>query len=241
ASDIDRYFGVRQSIPLVAPTAIGKANDLASQLLAGASGDLMAQTAFVSALFMDVLGRPADVAGVNYWVGLLQAGRSREHVVKGIWESPEHRGVQVDAIYRALLHRPADDQGRAYWGGLLLAGKTEEQISAGILASDEYTRTHPDAAAFVSGLYADVLTRPLDAAGAARWRGLRQKGASREEVAAGVLGSAEAVGLELARDYAAFLRRPLDPSGWQYWVPLALSTPTPEETDAVSVLISDAY
>src|SRR5262249_43407726 len=117
ATDPDRYFGILESIPVVPPTAVGKVDFLGSQLIAGASGDLMAQAAFVSALYEDVLGRPADMAGVNYWTGLLQAGFTRAQVAQGIWESPEHRGVQVDALYRALLHRPADALGRAYWGG----------------------------------------------------------------------------------------------------------------------------
>src|SRR5262249_11900804 len=157
---------VTPSVHIVLPTAIGKVDLLASQLLAGAQGDLMAQTAFVNVLYVDVLGRVADVAGVNYWVGLLQAGFTRAQVAAGVWESPEHRGVQVDALYRALLHRPADPLGVAYWGGLLQAGQTEEQVAAGILASPEYALTHPDAASFVGGLYAAVLGRALDPAGA---------------------------------------------------------------------------
>jgi hypothetical protein len=241
ASDPDRYFGVRDSIPVVPPTAIGKVDLLASQLLLGAQGDLMAQADFVSALYQDVLGRPVDAAGVNYWVVLLQAGFTRAQVAAGIWESPEHRGVQVDALYRALLHRPADTLGVAYWGGLLLAGQSEEQVAAGILSSPEYAGTHPDAASFVAGVYADVLTRPLDPAGAAWWEGLLRGGASRAAVAAGVLASPEAMGLGLARDYAAYLRRPLDPVGWQYWMPLALATPAPTEAAALGVLASDAY
>jgi len=68
-----------------------------------------------------------------------------------------------------------------------------------------------------------------------------QGGASREQVAAGVLASPEALGLGLARDYAAFLRRPLDPAGWQYWVPLALASPDSADAAALGVLASDAY
>src|SRR5262249_24812198 len=157
-----RYFGILESIPIVPPTALGKHNLLGSQLLAGPQGDLMAQTAFVNALYMDVLGRPADVAGVNYWVGLLQAGYTRAQGAQGIWAWPEHRGVQVDPRYRQLLHRPADPAGVAYWGGLLLGGQSDEQVAAGILSSPEYARRHPDAASFVSGLYAAVLGRALD-------------------------------------------------------------------------------
>jgi hypothetical protein len=114
-------------------------------------------------------------------------------------------------------------------------------VAAGILTSAEYGAAHPDVASFVSGLYADVLTRPLDAVGAAYWEGLLQSGASRAAVAAGVLASPEAEGLGLARDYAAYLRRPLDPAGWQYWVPLALATSALAETEALGVLASDAY
>jgi len=241
ASDTDRYFGIREDIPVVDPTAIGKVDLLGSQLIAGAAGDMMGQAAFVGALYEDVLGRPVDVAGVNYWVTLLQAGMSRAQVAQGVWESPEHRDEQVDQLYRALLHRPADAAGLAYWGGLLRAGQSEAQVAAGILASAEYAAAHPDAASFVSGLYTDVLGRALDGAGAAYWEGLLRGGASRAAVAAGVLASPEAMGLELARDYAAYLRRPLDPAGWQYWVPLALAGPTPAETAALGVLASDAY
>src|SRR5262249_44424150 len=90
ASDTDRYFGMSQSIPLVSPTAFGNVDLLGSQLLAGPQGDLMGQTAFVNALYQDVLGRPADVAGVNHWVGLLQAGVTRAQVAAAIWQTPEH-------------------------------------------------------------------------------------------------------------------------------------------------------
>ena len=95
-----------------------------------------------------------------------------------IWQSPEHRADEVAALYRQLLHRPADAQALAYWGGQLLGGQSEEQVAARILASPEYTAAHPDAASFAGGLYADVLGRALDRAGAAYWEGLLQGGAS---------------------------------------------------------------
>ena len=47
--------------------------------------------------------------------------------------------------------------------------------------------------------------------------------------------------MELARDYATFLRQPLDRDGWQYWVPLALATSKPAETAALGILATDAY
>ena len=56
-----------------------------------------------------------------------------------------------------------------------------------------------------------------------------------------MLASPEAEGQGVARDYAAYLRRPLDPAGWQYWVPLALATPAPPEAAALGILASDDY
>jgi hypothetical protein len=199
------------------------------------------QATLVKALYRDVQGRAADPAGVSYWVGLLQAGRTQAQVATALWQSPEHRALLVEALYRQLLHRPADALAQAYWGGQLLAGQSEEQVAARILASPEYYAAHPDAAAFVNGLFADVLGRALDGAGAAYWEGLLQVGASRQEVAAAVLASPEAVGMGLARDYAAYLRRPLDPAGWQYWVPRALASPAPTEAAALALLASEAY
>jgi uncharacterized repeat protein (TIGR01451 family) len=241
ASDSDRYFGVRQTIPVVPPTTIGKIDLLDSTGPGGASANLMGQAAFVSALYEDLLGRPADAAGVNYQVNLLQAGMTRAQVVQGVWQLPEHRSEQVDGLYRALLHRPADPAALAYWGALLQAGESEEQVAAGILASAEYTAAHPDAASFVGGLYADVLGRAADAAGASYWKGLLAAGASRQEVAAEVLASPDALGLALARDYAAYLRRPLDATGRQYWMPLAMASPGSADPVALGILASDEY
>jgi Domain of unknown function (DUF4214) len=85
-----------------------------------------------------------------------------------------------------------------------------------------------------------VLGRPADA-GAATWQGLLQGGASRKDVARAVLASPEAVGLAVARDYLAYLRRPLDPAGQAFWVPRALASPAPTEAAAVGILASDAY
>jgi hypothetical protein len=240
ATDPDRYFGILEDIPEVDPSAFGKLDLLALPLLAGPHGDPVAQAAFVSALYQDVLGRQADIAAVNVCVGLLQVGVTRAQLVQAVWESPEHRRDQVDQFYQALLHRPAEAGGMAYWGGLLLGGQSEEQVEAGILASPEYTSTHPDAVSFVSGLYNDVLTRP-PGVDAAYWVGRLLNGASREQVAREVVASPEAVVLGLARDYAAFLRRELDTAGEQYWVALGLATRTPAEIDALGVLASDEY
>ncbi len=232
----DRYFGIQDDIPEVDPTDQGKGG-----LLGGSPETLQGQIDFVNGLYVDVLGRAADVNGVNYWVGLLQVGFARTQVATDFWESPEHRALQVDALYQSLLHRSDNAQEQGYWVAQLLGGQSEEQVSADILASPEYALTHATAASFVDGLYADVLTRAPDSAGEAFWEAMLQNGASREQVALGLLDSAEAVSLRVARDYAAYLRRPVDPAGLDFWVPAAQNSAKPTETTAVGVLSSDEY
>jgi len=59
----------------------------------------------VEKLYLNILGRPAEKAGIDYWVGLLEQGISRLDVVASISESQENKvnlapiigqGVQLD-------------------------------------------------------------------------------------------------------------------------------------------------
>src|SRR5205807_1092242 len=77
--------------------------------------NLVAQAAFVDGLYRHVLGRPADAAGLISWVKALQNGASRAQVVEVVWNSVEHRGLEVGRLYATFLHRNADAGGRAAW------------------------------------------------------------------------------------------------------------------------------
>ena len=135
--------------------------------------------AYVIALYRDVLERTADVSGLNFWVGQLDAGVSRDAVATSFWLSEEHRGLQVDLFYRILLKRAADPAGRAFWLNTLLGGTSEVEVVAGIASSPEYTASHPTAEDYVNGLYLDLLDRAADpgglAARARRQLGLEQR------------------------------------------------------------------
>jgi hypothetical protein len=45
---------------------------------------------FIGGLYMQFLGRPAEQAGINEWLGYMQAGHRDEEVVAGIGGSPEY-------------------------------------------------------------------------------------------------------------------------------------------------------
>ena len=95
-------------------------------------------TDFVKSMYSDVLGRPVDSGGLNYFVSLLAAGTSRAQVVAAIVYSTEHLDSTVDGYYVKFLSRHVDPSGEAYWVGQLQAGARDESIVALIAGSDEY-------------------------------------------------------------------------------------------------------
>jgi hypothetical protein len=62
-------------------------------------------------------------------------------VTQGFWQSPEHRGRQVDQFYATLLHRQADPGGRASWVNALQTGLSEADLMRSFLTSAEYTNS----------------------------------------------------------------------------------------------------
>lgn len=66
---------------------------------------------FVQLVYRNVLGRPGETAGVDYWTGVLdRRERNRGQVMVGFSESPENktataRSVDVVMLHRALLAR----------------------------------------------------------------------------------------------------------------------------------------
>ena len=66
---------------------------------------------FVQALYLDVLKRPADQAGLQGFTQALAAGVTRQQVAQIIVDSPEGITVDVQGLYNQLLHRNADAGG----------------------------------------------------------------------------------------------------------------------------------
>jgi hypothetical protein len=193
---------------------------------------------FVQAVYRAVLSRKADTAGMASWVVLLQAGGTRQQVAEGLWDSPEHRGLQVDQFYATYLHRAADASGRAFWVSALLDGVSEEQVAAAFLTSAEYEQAHPDLDAYLSGLYADVLGRAPDPDGLASWQAAAQGGVSREALADAFLQSPEKQLKCVDGYYADFLGRAGEPSGVAAWMAAMQSSQLSPEQVAQAFLAS---
>jgi hypothetical protein len=193
---------------------------------------------YVLSLYRTVLGRAGDTGGVTSWAHQLQIGATRQQVAQGIWESPEHRGQEVDQDYATYLNRTADPAGRAAWVQAFESGATENQVALGFLTSSEYLLQHASAAAFVNGLYADVLGRTGDAAGLASWMSQAQTLQGELLTANDFLSAAERNTQVLERYYADFLGRAPDTTGEQTWL-FQLGNGGTRSSVAESILASD--
>jgi hypothetical protein len=96
-------------------------------------------SAFVDALYADVLLRSPDAAERAGWVAALQGGLSRAAVARGFVTSLEADTRLVDNFYQVFLRRPSDPGGLAAWVSALQAGtQTIGSVAEAILSSDEY-------------------------------------------------------------------------------------------------------
>lgn len=185
--------------PKVDNTALGQANTL------------------VKALYQDILGRPADSGGLNYFASKVVAGATSQVIANQLLTSPEYYGKLVDSFYATYLHRQADAGGRAAWVGQLSAGTTSDQIVASFLTSAEYASKNNGNAAFVDGLYRDILGRNADAGGRASWINLLNSGTSKKDVITGFLTSQERREKLVDQVYRQMLNHSADTAGKQLY------------------------
>jgi uncharacterized repeat protein (TIGR01451 family) len=200
-----------------------------------------AQTAFVRGLYHSLLGRDAEPAGEAFWVGLLRAGVTRTDIARGIWDSVEHRGIEVDSYYATFLNRKAEPAGRAFWVNALLSSTGEALVVEGFLTSVEYSTIHSSDAAFVDALYPDVLSRGPDADGRAHWLQALQGGIDRAEVALDFVLSKESELRAVDAFYAAYLHRAAETGGQQFWLNELQTGNRSFESVGVGFLDSDEY
>ncbi len=194
-------------------------------------------TGFIESLYEDVLHRPADPAGQAYYANLLATGAGVLDVATLIWESAEHRGMQVDSYYQTYLHRAADPAGRQFWITEMENGVSEEAVVTDMLKSPEYIAEHPTQTQFITGLYQDLLNRAPDAAGLTTWMNVMAQRpgttpgkldpADEAYVASiqwpivlqSIFESTERETMLVDAMYTNFLNRPVDPAGLANWVP----------------------
>jgi hypothetical protein len=95
-------------------------------------------SAFVSGLYNDILGRPADAPGLAFWVQMLQDSTTRTTVARAFLTFPEAIKRTVDIDYATLLQRPANPAEEQTWINALATGFSPSSIAEQFLASDEF-------------------------------------------------------------------------------------------------------
>lgn len=122
---------------------------------------------WIGAMYQDLLGRGADLAGWQHWMSVLASGGSRYEVALGIATSAEHEARVVANDYFTYLGRTASPADINYWVGQFAAGAQNEDVVAGFLASPEYfndaSKAQGTAVGWLDSAYQDLFDRaPTD-------------------------------------------------------------------------------
>jgi hypothetical protein len=99
----------------------------------------------VDRAFTDILRRPTDSAGRDYWVGRLRRGLITRKLRANLYGSAEYLTTQgggtvqgfVTAAYRDILGRDADPAGLDHWVGLIRSGTPRGTVAERFLATAE--------------------------------------------------------------------------------------------------------
>ena len=180
------------------------------------SNPSVSATPFLAAIYQSILQRKVDIYGQATFTQQLSQGYSAGEVVQEIWNSPEHRQLEIEGYYQQFLHRPADAAGLQVFEHLFSLGMSETAVETVFTTSAEYLQAHPNGTAFVQGLYQDLLKRAPGSSEAAVWVEQLQSGQSQATVAADIAQSQEANLLVIDNYYRTDLGRPADPAGSQF-------------------------
>ncbi|MEC4766724.1 DUF4347 domain-containing protein [Halomonas sp. CUBES01] len=107
--------------------------------------------AWITGLYDQVLGRQADVDGIQYWAKQHAEGLGKSEMARLFMTSEEAGqsldvqddgiGGVVDTLYASLLGRTADAPGKAYWVDQLESGASLGDVVGGFMEAEEM-RTH---------------------------------------------------------------------------------------------------
>ncbi|WP_177307271.1 DUF4214 domain-containing protein [Pseudoduganella namucuonensis] len=177
-----------------APTAV-VVNDGGLAFTGGAGDDVVAGTAGSdtldggagrdAAVFSGALARYAIARSEGAWLVTDSGGAGGVDTLVNIERlhfADAHVALDIDGaggqafrLYQAAYNRTPDGAGLGYWIGVLDAGANLRDVAAGFVASPEFQALYgaaPANRAAVNKIYANVLHREPDAAGADYWVGV---------------------------------------------------------------------
>ncbi|BFM40788.1 hypothetical protein [Synechocystis sp. LKSZ1] len=147
----------------------------------------------INAAYLKYLGRPADTAGQNFWVGVSNQGTPDAEIINSIRSSEEALNYQITQIYVSYWGRAADPQGLEFWVNNAQAaisnGASAEKAILDVTnffaesteAEDEYgflrnpnTSDRGAVEQFVNQIYVNAFNRNAEAAGLKFWSDVLQ-------------------------------------------------------------------
>lgn len=185
-------------------------------------------SSLVDQQYRDLLGRPADPAGLSTWSGQLLSGQQTpSSLVTALLTSAESNALvaPVARLYEAYFLRLPDPAGFDFWVNYMRRGASLAQVSAAFAGSAEFVTRYGalSQTAFVELVYRNVLGRTPDLAGLTYWVGQLLSGArDRGSVMLGFSESVEHIRATWARTtvtltYLGMLNRTPDAGGLAYW------------------------
>jgi hypothetical protein len=175
---------------------------------------------YVQQLYVDLLHRSADSAGLAHFTAALDSGAmTRQQLVDAILGSAEYRSDEVESVNQTYLSRPADTGGLALFTGSLAGGASPQQVAEALVGSAEFFQNSGgDNDAFLHALFQDALGRDIDPQSLMSFDQLLLDGTSRADVTALVFSSSEYLQDLVDGFYTRFLRRTADVPGMASFV-----------------------
>lgn len=167
-------------------------------------------------LYLEILKREPDAAGLDYWIMRMNQGMSLEDVRRAILVSDEYFQLKIREFYRLYLKRDAEAAGLQYWLSALKSGVSLEAVRSAIANSEEARRLGVQES--IRSLYRELLVREADAAGLKYWTDQVMLGMSLQQVRANIMISDEYFQVKLREYYRTYLKRDPDAAGFQYWL-----------------------
>lgn len=180
-----------------------------SSIAAPAAATESANARFVAAGYQELLGRAADIGGLDFHVSRLAAGgdRTREAFTYTLLFSVEGSRQEVARAYAGLLGRSADPAGEAHWTNHL-QGHGVLDLRVLLMSSQEYWNGSGDSDRdWLEALYQDILDRASDEGGRQYWMELIESGVERPLIVAGLYLSDESLGRRVDSYYDEILHR----------------------------------
>jgi hypothetical protein len=172
----------------------------------------------VKAMYVDLLLREVDPAGLQAWSGMLASGASQAALVNSLTESDEYISLRVRQAYTEVLGRQPEPGAVSAWIMEIRARRaTVDDVKRRFYDTPEYYNLSGGSpVGYIGLLYQTAFQRSAGAAELAYWSGMIPV-IGRGAVVDGIWLSLEAAKYRAGRYYMAFLRRPADQGGQDYW------------------------